>query len=81
MKCVYSGKCEANKNTMKETKCSENLVPQLTSQYFDVLFSVFHVVLILNFIFENKFQKRDRALPAPSEARLLCEAGYAGHPH
>lgn len=48
MKCVYSRKCEANKNTMKETKCSENHAPQLTSQYFDVLFSVFQVVLIVN---------------------------------
>lgn len=66
---------------MKETKCSENRASQLTSQYFDVLFSVFQVVLVVNFIFEYKFQKRDRALPAPSEARLLCEAGHAGHPH
>lgn len=66
---------------MKKTKCSENRVPQLTSQYFDVLFSVFHVVLIVNFTFEYKFQKRDRALSAPAEARLLCEAGHAGHPH
>lgn len=39
-------------------------------------------VLILNFIFWLcHSQERNWAFSAPSEARLLCEAGHEGHPH
>ena len=75
-------KIEWKHNEVNKTDCKSCCSDNITFRVLMCISSLPYFVWILNFIFWMcNSQERNRAFPAPSEARLLREAGHEGHPH